>query len=163
MALAGRDGLMPSLALGIFVVLIDRAHKYFQIEMEGWRGGEFISVTSFFDYVLVWNTGVSYGLLNDLPMPALLAIMGLATILLLVWWLRGETVLVRYGLALCLGGATSHIIDRWIYGAVPDFFHFHWEQHSFYVFNISDTAISFGVVILLVDMVMQKRVEGHPS
>lgn len=153
MRLTSRQGLVLSLILGVDVFILDRAHKYFQIEMAGWRGGEFIPLTSFFDYVLVWNTGISYGLLNSFPTAALLAIMGFAMALLALWWARAETILVRCGLALCLGGAASHIIDRWIYGAVPDFFHFHWSEWSFYVFNISDTAITFGVGLLLLDLV----------
>lgn len=146
-------GIWLSLLLGFVVFVSDRGHKYFQLEIEGWRGGEYVRVTSFFDYVLVWNTGISYGLFGTLPPTALLAIMAVAILALTIWWVRADSVLVRYGLALCLGGACSHVIDRWVYGAVPDFFHFHWGEWSFYVFNISDTAITFGVVLLALDIV----------
>jgi len=148
-------------ALGIFVA--DRAHKYVQIEMQGWRGGEFVTVAPFFDYVLVWNTGISYGLLGDLPITALLVIMGAAFALLTVWWWRAETMIAQIGLAICLGGAASHIIDRWIYGAVPDFFHLHWGDWSFYIFNISDMAITFGVIILILDMLLAGRGQKSPQ
>jgi signal peptidase II len=83
--------------------------------------------------------------------------MGAAMAALIIWWVKAETIFIRCGLALCLGGAASHVIDRWIYGAVPDFFHFHWDKWSFYVFNISDSMISLGVGILLLDMLMPKR------
>lgn len=146
-------GIWLSLALGLFAFVIDRGHKYFQIEIEGWRGGEYAPVTSFFDYVLVWNTGISYGLFGSVPPGLLLAVMVVAMLALTIWWVRADTVLVRCGLALCLGGALSHVIDRWIYRAVPDFFYFHWGEWSFYVFNISDTAITFGVVLLAVDAI----------
>lgn len=144
-------GIRLSLVLGLIVFVLDRGHKYFQIEVQGWRGGEFATITPFFDYVLVWNTGISYGMFGELPPAILLAIMGVAMIALTIWWLRADTLLVRCGLALCLGGALSHVIDRWVYRAVPDFFHFHWGEWSFYVFNISDTAITIGVVLLAVD------------
>jgi signal peptidase II len=58
---------------------------------------------------------------------------------------------VRCGLALALGGALSNALDRALYGAVADFFHFHWGDWSFYIFNLADTAISLGVVLLLLD------------
>jgi len=145
------------IVLGLVVFVSDRAHKFVQIEQLGWRGGEFIRVTSFFDYVLVWNTGISYGLLTGLPVAALLGLMVFASGLLIYWWWREESALARTGLAICIGGAASHMIDRMIYGAVPDFFHFHWEQWSFYVFNISDSSITIGVVLLLLDLVWGKK------
>lgn len=143
--------LGQSLWLGLLVFALDRGQKYYQIEIAHWRGGEIVPVTPFFDYVLVWNPGVSYGLLNGLPVPALLGLMAAAVALLSVWWLRAKEPLVRAGLAAILGGAASHLIDRAIYGAVPDFFYFHWGSWSFYIFNISDTAISLGVVLLVID------------
>lgn len=157
-------GIWLSFALGVAAFVMDRGHKYFQIEIQGWRGGEYVPVTSFFDYVLVWNTGISYGLFGAVPSVVLLVIMAVAMLALTIWWLRADTVLVRCGLALCLGGAQSHVIDRWIYGAVPDFFHFHWGEWSFYVFNISDTAITIGVVLLAIDALWPRsNNQVHPN
>lgn len=162
-----------SLLAGILAFAIDRAHKayhvagecialgqaqcveifthYIPLGMTGWRGGEIVRVTAFFDYVLVWNTGISYGLLGDLPVWALGIIMLIAIIGLSVWWWRADTLLIRLALALCVGGALSNALDRLLYGAVADFFHFHWGQYSFYIFNIADMAITAGVILLFVD------------
>ncbi|UYO01496.1 MAG: signal peptidase II [Devosia sp.] len=120
--------------------------------MTGWRGGEVLPVAGFFDYVLVWNTGISYGLLDGLPVWALGAIMVVAIIALSIWWWRAEEMLIRLGLALCVGGALSNALDRLIYGAVADFFHFHWGSWSFYIFNLADVAITLGVVLLALDL-----------
>lgn len=146
-----------SLWLGGAAFALDRLHKYLQIEVFGWRGGEHVSLTPFFDYVLVWNPGISYSLLQSAPPLALLALMGAAILLLAFWWLRAETALAKFGLAICIGGALSHVVDRITYGAVPDFFYPHWQAWSFYVFNISDTAITCGVILLLVDTVRPRR------
>lgn len=166
-ALANNKALRLSILLGLLVFVSDRVHKFYQLEIVGWTGGEFVPVTGFFNYVLVWNTGISYGLLSGLSTWMLIAIMLVATALLGWWWVRAETALVRCGLAICLGGAISHIIDRSLYGAVPDFFHFYWQQYSFYVFNISDSAITIGVVFLVVDMILPGRrtagVKDKPS
>lgn len=116
-----------------------------------------LPVTPFFDYVLVWNPGISYGLFTALPVTALIAIMSAATLAILLWWLRAREPLVRSGLALILGGAVSHLVDRFIYGAVPDFFYFHWGDWGFYVFNLSDTAISIGVLLLVIDAFRPQR------
>ena len=163
-----------SLTVAVLAFGIDRAHKAFHVAgdciavgtatcvevmtsyvpfaMTGWRGGEVVRVTDFFDYVLVWNTGISYGLFDSLPVWALGAIMLVAIAALSVWWVRAESSLVRLGLAFCIGGALSNAIDRLIYGAVADFFHLHWGSWSFYIFNIADVAITVGVILLIVDL-----------
>ena len=163
-----------SLTTAILAFGIDRAHKAFQVSAEciaigaapcveifssfipfamtNWRGGEVVRVTDFFDYVLVWNTGISYGLLEGLPVWALGAIMLVAIVALSVWWVRADSAVVRLGLAFCVGGALSNALDRLIYGAVADFFHLHWGTWSFYIFNIADVAITVGVILLIVDM-----------
>jgi signal peptidase II len=168
--LAG-PALWPSLFAGLVAFVLDRGHKFVQIELFGWRTLCPPPVTSafcpvepvapFFDYVLVWNPGISYGLLQNMPILALLALMLVATGVLVWWWLKADTVLTRFGLAICIGGAASHLLDRLVYGAVPDFFLFYWQSFSFYVFNISDTAITIGVVFLLLDMVLPKS--GAPA
>lgn len=146
-----------SLLAGLLVFLADRLHKFVQLNMFGWQGGEGVRVTPFFDYVLVWNTGVSYGLLTGLALPVLIGIMAVAIALLVWWWAKSETALSRYGLAICIGGAASHIVDRIQYGAVADFFYFHWQSWSFYVFNISDTAITIGVILLIADLFWPRK------
>ena len=146
------SGLAPSLLLALLAFGLDRAHKYFQLEIQGWRGGEIVRVTDFFDYVLVWNTGVSYGLLGGMPLWILGIVITAATALLGVWWWRSTQRLVRAGLASCIGGALSNALDRIFYGAVADFFHFHWQDYSFYIFNIADLAITLGVLLLILDL-----------
>ncbi|MGV3650489.1 MAG: signal peptidase II [Devosia sp.] len=166
--------IWPSLLLGGLAFVLDRVQKQVHVSpdcfgigetrcvgdliafvpqgLTGWRGGEVISVTDFFDYVLVWNTGISYGLLDSLPAWVLGLVMVIAMAALVVWWARADSGLIRLGLALALGGALSNALDRLIWGAVADFFHFHWGGWSFYVFNLADLAITLGVVLLVLDM-----------
>jgi len=141
-----------SLFWGVAAFALDRGHKFWQVDLQGWRGGEYVPVTGFFDYVLVWNTGISYGLLGDVPVPLLAALMAIAIVALSVWWWRAPQRLVQIGLMLCIGGALSNAVDRLLYGAVADFFHFHWQAWSFYIFNIADMMISFGVLLLILDL-----------
>jgi signal peptidase II len=107
--------------------------------------------------MLVWNSGISYGLLSSVPVPVLAALMVVAIIALMVWWWRTDSGLIRAGLALAIGGAFSNALDRGLYGAVADFFHFHWHERSFYVFNLADSAITLGVVLLFLDLVADGR------
>jgi signal peptidase II len=144
---------LPSLLLGLFAFALDRGHKLVQVDLAQWRGGEIVPVTPFFDYVLVWNTGVSYGLLGDLPVWALGLVAAVAVVALGIWWWRTSDTLVRAGLMLVIGGALSNALDRLLYGAVADFFHFHWQDWSFYIFNVADVAITLGVLLLILDVV----------
>jgi signal peptidase II len=163
-----------SLSLGILAFGLDRGQKFFQVSSDcigasadvclarnlsfvplawtNWHGGEIVRVTDFFDYVLVWNTGISYGLLSSVPVAMLGVIMIVAIIALGIWWFRASTLLLQCGLALAIGGALSNALDRLLYGAVADFFHFHLGDHSFYIFNIADAAITLGVLLLILDM-----------
>jgi signal peptidase II len=169
-----RNGFALSLVLLVFAFALDRVHKFMQVSwdcvaigqavcvdflgtfapesMANWRGGEIVPVTPFFDYVLVWNTGISYGLLGSLPVWALGALMAVALVALIIWWWRATSTLVRAGLALCIGGALSNALDRLLYGAVADFFHFHWQDWSFYIFNVADAMITAGVLLLVLDV-----------
>ncbi len=146
-----------SLVAGFDAFAIDRIHKYYQLNIEGWVGGELVPLTSFFNYRLVWNRGISYGLLSGFPQPVIMVIIGAAMTLLAWWWWREKSLLVRTGLALVLGGALSNATDRWLYGGVADFFHFYTSNWSFYVFNLADTAITLGALLLILDVVLPKR------
>ena len=162
--LAGEDGrgvtatawglgpaFWPSLVLFVVAFGADRLHKFIQLSLLGWKGGEYVPVTDFFDYVLVWNTGISYGLFATLPVVLLGVLMLVASGGLAAWWWRAREPLLRMGLALCIGGALSNALDRWVYGGVADFFHFHYGRWSFYIFNLADAAITLGVILLLLD------------
>ncbi len=113
-----------------------------------------IDITAFFDLVMVWNRGVSYGLFQADGMTGTLLLTGvsLIAVLALSWWLRtADRRFLALGLGLVIGGALGNLIDRVLYGAVADFFHFHAFGYDWYVFNVADAAITVGVVALLWD------------
>jgi signal peptidase II len=64
------------------------------------------------------------------------------------------------GLGLIVGGAIGNVIDRVIYGAVADFFHFYAFGHDWYVFNVADAAITIGVIALIVDTFVHREKPG---
>lgn len=138
--------------VALLAVLADRAYK-------AWMLGPFeiaekgrLAITPFLDLILVWNRGISYGLLtqdNDVGRWLLIAL-GLAGALLFGWWLRATRgLLPALALGLVIGGALSNVIDRLIYGAVADFFLFHVGAFEWYVFNLADVWIVAGAIGLV--------------
>lgn len=140
----------------ILAALVDQLHKFYVIKIVGWQGGEYVPVTPFFDYVLVWNTGISYGLFAAIPAWGLIAIMLIASAGLAYWWATSTANLVRWGLAITLGGALGNILDRVFYGAVADSFSFHAFGYNWYIFNLADVAITLGLAALVWDMFTSK-------
>ena len=113
-----------------------------------------IPILPFFDLVMVWNRGVSYGLFQAGSFAGMLVltVFSLVAVVALSWWLmRAERAVLGVGLGLVIGGALGNVIDRILYGAVADFFHFYAFGHDWYVFNVADAAITVGVVVLLLD------------
>ena len=128
--------------------------------------GEAVPVLPFFNLVMVWNPGVSYGLFPAHgPLgTALLAIFSLGAVAALSRWLwRAHRKILAIGLGLVIGGALGNLIDRLIYQKVADFFHFYVRGYDWYVFNIADCAITIGVVALLYDALLRPEAEAAGS
>ena len=111
-----------------------------------------IEVTSFFNLVLVWNTGVSFGMLQgfgDVGRWGLVALAVIVGIGLVIWLWRETRLVPRLALSLVLAGAIGNVIDRTRFGAVIDFLDFHAMGYHWPAFNIADAAIVVGAGLLL--------------
>jgi signal peptidase II len=117
-------------------------------------------VTPFFNLILTWNRGMSFGLFNrDSPWNTTLfsALAVVIVTALLVWLWRTESALVAAGIGLVAGGAIGNVIDRLRIGAVTDFLDFHWQDWHFATFNLADSGITVGVALLLFDALLNRR------
>jgi signal peptidase II len=154
--------MTPRLRAGILtasaVLIADQASKLWLLFVFdiGRRGT--VNVTPFFDLVLAWNTGISYGLFQTESTAGhafLIAFKVVAVVVLSIWMARAETLTATVALGLIIGGAIGNGIDRLVYGAVVDFALFHVQiggnTFNWYVFNLADTAIVVGVAALLYD------------
>ena len=128
-----------------------------------------IQVAPFLDITLVWNRGISYGLLQqstELGRWGLTLFKLAAAIGLTIWAWRSRDRLLCAALALIASGALGNAIDRIIYGAVLDFVHLHWGSFSWYVFNVADAAIVAGVALLMYESLAsgrQSAPQGKPD
>ena len=150
--------LRSGVIAAVIALVLDQAAKLWLLNVFelGPRGT--VAVTPFFDLVLAWNTGISYGWFQDsgpVGQAILLAVKATAVIVLAVWMAKSGTRLAVIGLGFIIGGAIGNAIDRLAYGAVVDFALFHVQiggkTYNWYVFNLADVAIIAGVATLLYD------------
>lgn len=108
-----------------------------------------IEVASFFRVVMVWNHGISFGMFAALRQPVVLVGVSLLVVgILLVWLHKNDSKLVSAALGLVIGGAVGNMADRLHYGAVVDFLDFSLGSYHWPAFNVADSAIFIGVVLL---------------
>ncbi|WP_244622118.1 signal peptidase II [Bradyrhizobium ivorense] len=162
---AGGHGLSPPVRAGLIAAVItliaDQASKLWLLYVLEIARHAPVRVTPFFDLVLAWNPGISFGWFqSESPAAqiALIVIKAAAVIALAIWMARSRTWLATVSLGLIIGGAIGNGIDRFAYGAVVDFALFHIEigekTFSWYVFNLADVAIVAGVAALLYDSLL---------
>ena len=146
------------LVLAGLVLVLDQLTKWWVLEVIDLDRIGHVVVAPFFNLTMVWNRGVTFGLLgSDLWFKPLL-LGGLALViaaLLLRWLARAESWRIAWGLGLVLGGAVGNVIDRARFGAVVDFVHLHAAGYHWYVFNLADSAIVCGVGLLLLDALIR--------
>jgi signal peptidase II len=130
--------------------------------------GQSVPVLPFFNLVMVWNPGVSYGLFPASGRLGTFLLIGLsvvavAVLSLLLWRATSRSLAIGYG--LIIGGALgNNLVDRVIYGKVADFFHFYGFGYDWYVFNIADLAITLGAMAILYDVLQpQSSQEQTPQ
>jgi signal peptidase II len=146
------------LAAAAAALAIDQAHKYWMLNVFDIGERQPIRLTPFLDVMLSWNHGVSYSLLSvrdDMARGLLLGAQLLIVGGLFVWLWRSRARVVALGLGLIIGGALGNVTDRWLRGAVADFFFLHTSLPvgplANYVFNLADVSITVGVALLLLE------------
>jgi signal peptidase II len=140
--------------VAVLVIVIDQICKWWLISLMAANDFGTIPVTSFFNIVMVWNKGVSFGLFSQIDARIPLIIMSFIVCICLIWWYRKTN---RLGVSMVVGGAIGNVIDRLHYGAVADFFDFHLAQHHWPAFNIADMCIVIGVFLLILHEFKQKN------
>ena len=161
-----RSPLGPGLLSALATLAIDQASKFWLLHVLDIAHRGTVRITPFFDLVLAWNIGISFGWFqNDNPIAqiGLMVVKALAVIALAVWMSRSRTLLASISLGMIIGGAIGNAIDRFAYGAVVDFALFHiGNTFYWYVFNLADTAIVAGVFALLYDSFLGVRAAKAP-
>lgn len=162
-------GMLPWLGLALIVLLVDQATKVLVIGF--YQVGDSLYVTHFFNLVRVHNSGAAFSFLAGASgwQRWFFTVVGVLAALLIVWLLKSHPgqKLFAFALACILGGALGNVLDRLLYGYVVDFLQFHWSWlfplfsgGYFPAFNLADSAITLGVICLLLDELLRVR-RGH--
>jgi signal peptidase II len=146
------------LGLAAVVGVLDQATKWWIIDTF-LQPPSIIPITPFFNIVMAWNRGVSFGMFDSDSAATvwILTVLALAIVVALVIWLRrAERLSVAAALGLVIGGALGNVADRLQFGAVRDFLDFHAAGYHWPAFNVADACITVGAVLLVLDSLFVK-------
>ncbi len=152
-------GLTRWIAIALIVVVADQATKLgFDATL---RYGQRVAVLPFFDFTLLYNTGAAFSFLADAAgwQRWFFTFLGLGAVVVITMLMRSHRNEPRFlaALALILGGAVGNVIDRVAYGHVIDFLLFYWGDWYFPAFNLADSAITLGAILLILDELLKMR------
>lgn len=142
--------------IALAVVLLDQASKVWAEQALAY--GRPVEIFGWFNLTLVYNRGAAFSFLSEAGgwQRGFFILIGLVAVVILLGWLRRLSPRERWqglGLALILGGAVGNLIDRARYGYVVDFIDWHYAGWHWPTFNVADSAIAMGVVLLLLTLV----------
>lgn len=151
---------LPSTGLTVaaIAIILDQASKWWVL-LDLMNPPKIIEVTPFFNLVLVWNRGISFGMFSDEGNAGawILSILALVIVGFLLNWLRkAETKFVAISLGLIIGGALGNVIDRTVHTAVVDFLDFYIGTFRWPAFNAADSFITIGAVLLIADSLFSR-------
>ncbi len=150
---------MTGLLVASAVIVLDQATKWWVVTIF-MNPPRVVDVWPFFNVVMVWNRGVTFGFLGDAPFWGRWAFVGLSlaiVAILLLWLRKAETKLRAAAIGLIIGGALGNVIDRIHYGAVADFLDFYVGTYHWPAFNFADLAITLGVTIMFFDALFKPK------
>ena len=116
-------------------------------------------IPNFFHFTYITNDGMAFGI--DFPFGYFIfSAVSLLLTLFLFWYLwsvRNHSIVIRLGLAMIIAGAIGNLIDRLMLGEVIDFLDFMIRDFHWYVFNLADSYVTVGMVLLLIDSIILEK------
>ena len=135
----------------LFIFLADRISKLYILSILEDLGNVNININSYINLILVWNSGIGFGLLSfdQLEMYNLMTILMIFINLLIVYLIIKSKDKSAYFFLIILGGSLGNLFDRIYYSAVPDFIDISYKGYHWFVFNVADIFISLGIICLI--------------
>ena len=135
----------------LFIFLADRISKLYILSVLEDLGFVDININSYINLILVWNSGIGFGLLSfdQSTMYNLMTILIIFINLLIVYLIIKSKDNTAYFFLIILGGSLGNLFDRIYYSAVPDFIDISYKGYHWFVFNVADIFISLGIICLI--------------
>ena len=153
------SGWLLWIGIAALIVVLDQFTKV--LILGSFQYGQSLPITGFFNLVRVHNLGAAFSFLSDAGgwQRWFFTGIGVVAAVLMVWMLRAHAGqrLFCSAISLILGGAVGNVIDRLIHGYVVDFLDFYWGRWHFPAFNLADSAITLGAVLLILDELLRVR------
>ena len=153
-----KESLLNSIII-LTIFFIDRISKIYIMNIAELNNKVDIYISPYLNFYLIWNKGIAFGLLSfdgSFIYNLISTIIAIISLVVLILIIKSEG-LKRYSLIFVLGGATANLFDRIYYSAVPDFIDFHIGDYHWFVFNVADIFITFGVICLILLELMNKN------
>ena len=148
------------------IFFIDRISKIYIMNIAELNNKVDIYISPYLNFYLIWNKGIAFGLLSfdgSFIYNLISTIIVIISLVVLILIIKSEG-LKRYSLIFVLGGAVANLFDRIYYSAVPDFINFHIGGYHWFIFNIADIFITFGVIcLILLELMYKKRVKNEDN
>ncbi|MBP5352500.1 MAG: signal peptidase II [Alphaproteobacteria bacterium] len=157
------EGLLLGFATIVLALAADQLSKFFIDTQVLAEQSSIIVVSSFFNLIKVWNTGVSFSMFNGYGNAGNIALCVVALIIsavLLYWMWHENSKLKIICLGMIIGGALGNVIDRVHFGAVMDFLDFHYKNNHWPAFNLADSFICVGAFLLIVLEIYNGKKKG---
>ena len=134
-----------------FAFFLDRISKIYILNLAESSGAVNIPQTSFLNFILVWNTGIGFGLFSfdGNTMYNLITILIVIVNLIIIYLMLTSDDIRGYLFSMILGGSLGNLFDRFYYSAVPDFIDLNYNGFHWFVFNVADIFITVGIVCLI--------------
>ena len=148
-----------SFSIVALIYFLDRLSKIYVIQLDKNNLGSDIFNSAYLNIVLIWNKGIAFGLLsfNETYLYNIISTIILIIIIVLLVMSSKSQGLKRYSLLMIIGGALGNLYDRIYFNAVPDFIDFHIGQFHWFVFNVADIFITFGIIIMIIIEIFDKN------
>ena len=147
-----------SFSIVALIYFLDRLSKIYVIQLDKNNLGSDIFNSAYLNIVLIWNKGIAFGLLsfNESYLYNIISLIIAIIIIVLVIMSLKSQGLKRYSLLMIVGGALGNLHDRVFFNAVPDFIDFHVENFHWFIFNVSDIFITFGIISMVIIELIEK-------
>ena len=150
--------LLDSLII-LAIFLVDRISKIYILKITELESIVDIYLTSYLNLYLIWNKGIAFGLFSfedNFIYQLISSVIFIISIVLVVMIIKSDGF-KKYSMILILGGALGNLFDRIYYSAVPDFIDLHFQGFHWFVFNVADIFITFGVICLILSEINLKK------